>query len=275
MKKVLVLGGSGLVGRAVINEINKDPGYQAYGTYFKNSAGLNLGRSFILDIESSDTINRLLDIVKPDIIVSCLRGDFQNQLILHEKAAEYLNKNKGRLYFCSTTNVFDNDMSRPHYEDDMVNSCTEYGRYKIECEKRITKILQDNAIILRLPRVWGKDSPRLHELYNILKNNEEVTVYPKLFCNMNTDVIIAKQLLYIVGHNLKGIFHLTAEDTINYKDFYRELVKGLGYNVRLHERFEEEGYFALLSNRNNEFPNELRYKNESVINYLILGGKKL
>jgi dTDP-4-dehydrorhamnose reductase len=274
MKKVLVVGGSGLVGRAVINEFSKNSEFQVYGTYFKNRAELNPNRSFALDIENTDNINRLLDIVKPDIIVSCLRGDFKHQLSMHIKAAEYLKKNNGRLYFFSTTNVFDNDMSRPHYENDMVNSCTEYGKYKIECEKRITEILQDNAIILRLPQVWGKDSPRLHQLYNILKNNEEVTVYPKLFCNMNTDVIIAKQLSYIIEHNLKDIFHLAAEDAINHKDFYRELIKGLGYKVKLQESYEEEGYFVLLSNRNKEFPEELRYKNESVINYLIIGGKK-
>lgn len=270
MKKVLVLGGSGLVGKAVINEISKNPEFQVYGTYYKNRAGLYPNRSFAMDIEIPSNINRSLDIVKPDIIVSCLRGDFKHQLSMHIKAAEYLKKNNGRLYFCSTTNVFDNDMSRPHYENDMVNSFTEYGKYKIECEKRITEILQHNAIILRLPQVWGKNSPRLDQLYN----NETVTVYPKLFCNMNTDVIIAKQLLYIIESNLKGIFHLAAEDVINHKDFYRELIKWLGYDVRLQESYDEEGYFALLSNRNEEFPDELRYKNESVINYLIIGGKK-
>jgi dTDP-4-dehydrorhamnose reductase len=37
----------------------------------------------------------------------------------------------------------------------------------------------------------------------------------------------------------------------------------------MEENLEEEGYFALLSNRNNEFPEESRVTNKSVINYLI------
>jgi dTDP-4-dehydrorhamnose reductase len=44
----------------------------------------------------------------------------------------------------------------------------------------------------------------------------------------------------------------------------------LGFNnARLQENFEEEGYFALLSKRDNEFPEWLRLMNKSVINYLI------
>jgi len=268
MINILVLGASGLVGRAVINEMSKNPEFQVYGTYFRNRAALNQQRSFYLDIENPMNINSILDNIKPEIIVSCLRGDFKNQLSLHIKAAKYLKKNGGRLYLCSTTNVFDNDMSRPHYEDDMMNSCSDYGKYKIECEKRITEILQDNACILRLPQIWGKDSPRMNQLCNISKNNETATVYPNLFCNTNTDITIAKQLSYIIKHNMKGVFHLAAEDVINHKDFCSRLIKGLGYNIRTQESFEEEGYFALLSNRNNELPVQLRFTNESVINYL-------
>jgi dTDP-4-dehydrorhamnose reductase len=80
----------------------------------------------------------------------------------------------------------------------------------------------------------------MHQLLNSQKNNEEVPVYPKLFCNTNTDIIIAKQLSYIIEHNLKGIFHLAAEDVIKHKDFYNKLVKGLGYNnVRMQKKIED------------------------------------
>lgn len=45
---------------------------------------------------------------------------------------------------------------------------------------------------------------------------------------------------------------------------------GLGFNnAKMEENFEEEGYFALLSKRNNEFPQLLGLTNKSVINYLI------
>ncbi|MDF2880502.1 MAG: dTDP-4-dehydrorhamnose reductase [Clostridiaceae bacterium] len=270
MKKILILGGSGLLGKAIINEMNKHNKFQYYITYFKNPISLNEDRSYKMNIEDIENVNSLLNTLKPDIIVSCLRGDFKKQLDIHIKAAEYLKKKGGSLYFFSTTNVFDNDFSRPHYEGDLPNSCTEYGQFKIECERRITDILHDNACILRLPQVWGKDCPRIKEILSTVGDNKEVLVYPKLFHNTNINVMIARQLCYIMDNNLKGTFHLASEDVVNYKDFYNDLIKGLGLNnAAFKEDFHEEGYFALLSKRNNEFPKQLIMTNKSVVNYLI------
>lgn len=276
MHKILILGGSGLVGAAVINEMNKYNQYEVYSTYFQNPILLNQDRSFKLNIEDLDSIGRILNALKPHIIVSCLSGDFNKQLIAHIKMAEYLKEYGGRLYFFSTTNVFDNDFSSPHYEDDSPNSCTGYGQYKIECEKKISEILQDNAFILRIPQIWGKSSPRMKKLLSSLHKDKDIVVYPKLFCNTNTDIMIARQLSYIINNNLKGIFHLVPEDMVNEKDFYNELIEGLGFkSARIKENFEEEGYFVLLSKRKNEFPEQLRYTNKSVINYLINGCNKM
>jgi len=191
-------------------------------------------------------------------------------LILHAKIAEYLKKSDGRLYFCFTANVFDNDFCKPHYEDDLTSSNSEYGQFKIECEKIITEILHDNVCILRLPQVWGKGSPRMKELLKLLTNNEKVVIYPKLILNTSTDVVIAKKVSYTIEHNLEGIFHLGADDVISYKNLYNELIIGLGFNnARMEENFEEDGYLAILSKRNNEFPERLKITNKSVINYLI------
>ena len=158
------------------------------------------------------------------------------------------------MYFFSTTNVFDNDFSKPHYEDDVPNSRTDYGRYKIECEKSISEILNDNACILRIPQVFGKYSPRMIQLLKSLNNNKAITVYPKLFLNVNTDVMIAKQLCYIIENKLSGIFHLVSENIDKYSNFYNELIMRLGFdNAEIEENLEEEGYFALLSRRTEEF----------------------
>lgn len=270
MNKILILGGSGLIGTAVINEMNKYNQFDVYSTYFQNLVISNKYKGFKLDIQDEDNISSVLDNVKPKIIISCLRGDFNKQLILHVKVAEYLRKNGGILYFFSTANVFDNDLSRPHYEDDLPTSQTDYGQYKIECEKKISEILHDDACILRIPQVFGKSSSRVNKILNSLHENKDIIVYPKLYHNTNTDVMIAKQLCYIINSSLKGIFHLGSEDVVNYKKFYKELIIGLGFrNARIKEDFEEEGYFALLSNRTNKFPKQLRVTNKSVINYLI------
>lgn len=269
MNKILILGGSGLIGKSIISEMNKYKEFKIYSTYYENPLQVNKCTSFKLNVQDLDNIDKILKNLQPQIIISCLRGNFDKQLILHTKVAEYLKESGGKVYFFSTTNVFDNDFSRPHYEEDLPNSHTDYGQYKIECEKRITEILQEDVCILRIPQVWGKDSPRMKHIIESLTDNKKIIVYPKLFLNSSTDVMIAKQTAYIINHNLKGIFHLAAEDIINSKDFHYKLIKELGFkNTSIEENFEEKGYFALLSKRNSELPEDLRLMNKSVINYL-------
>lgn len=276
MKKVLILGGSGLIGKALTDELMKCHNSEIYTTYFQNPVKLGKSRSTKLNIEDETNIDNILDYVKPEVIISCLRGDFNKQLLLHIKAAEYLSKNSGKLYFFSTANVFDNDLGKPHYEDEVPNSHTDYGKYKIDCEKRITEILQDNACILRIPQVWGKTSPRMLQLREAFASGKKIEVYPNLFINTNTDIIIAKNVSYIMKNNLKGTFHLTSEDTINYKDFYYKLMKKLApdtanFEEYFHEDLTSKGYFSILSKNCSEFPYKLKVTNERVIDYLTNG----
>lgn len=266
MQKVLILGGSGLVGTAVAGEMERGGIWEVSPTYCRNP----IPNGVPFSVDRPDSIRAVLDEIRPDIVISCLRGDFDKQLRAHVAAAEYLNARGGRLYFFSTTNVFDNDMSRPHDEDDAPDSQTEYGQFKIECERRMSDILGNRACILRIPQVWGRDSLRLKQLRQSLCDNEEIEVYPYLSINTNTDVMIALQSRYIIEHDLQGTFHLASEDVINYKELYLTLAKGLGFpaaNIR--EDDGEEGCLALFTKRSGEFPERLRITNQRVIEYLI------
>ena len=87
-------------------------------------------------------INKLVDIVsliQPDIVISCLRGEFDQQLKFHKRIAEVLRNTKSRLYFFSTTNVFDGDFSKSHVETDPPIAESDYGKYKIECENSVKR----------------------------------------------------------------------------------------------------------------------------------------
>lgn len=274
MQKIVVLGGSGLVGNALIKEMNRDKEFELYGTYAKNPVADGENRYFPLDVEDIRTLYGILDLIKPQIVVSCLRGDFDKQLILHVELAKYLKRVEGRLYFCSTANVFDanEDVNRHHYEEDAPNAASEYGRFKAECEKRIVEILGEKACILRLPQVWGKNSRIMDKVIQAVANKESIEVYPNIFYNTNTDIILAKQIHYIIRQGEKGVFHLAAEDVISHRDFYDQLLLGLGHATGLlRENPEGKGSLALLSRRMDIFPEELRIRNASVVKYLIGG----
>lgn len=270
MKKVLILGASGLVGRALVKELSHD--YDVYGTYYSKIIDMPTQKVIKLDVNDIENIKQVLKDIEPEIIISCLRGDFDRQLEVHREAAKFLSNMGGRLYFCSTANVFDNDPSSPHYEEDKTDAKSDYGKFKIRCEEELKEILHDNLCILRLPMIWGKNSPRLNDLLEKLTTNQEIQVYTNLYLNNNTDIMLAEQIHYIIRNNLKGIFHLATYDIINHYDFISQIIKGLGYkNARIKEVSlpYEEYYLAVITKRE-ELPNELRFSNEDLLQSICL-----
>ena len=266
MDRILLLGASGLVGKALAEEL--DEKYDLIGTYRNNKACC--AKSIYFNVSEVTSIIDILNIIKPLMIVYCLRGDFNCQKDILTALINYLKPLNGKLYFCSTANVFDGDTTKPHLIDDNPIAESDYGKFKIECEKIITKGLGDNSAILRLPMIWGKDSPRLNSLITSLNNNENIDVYTNLYLNNNTDVMLAKQIRYIIDNNLKGVFHLGSTEVINYYELIKKLIWGLGFNYKnFNEKILPQGnhYLAVLPS-DNDMPTELSFSNEDLIIYL-------
>lgn len=270
MVRVLVLGGSGLVGKALINGLIKSNNYDVYGTYYTNEIDYNGCKSIKLDIKNELGFINTLNKVKPEIIISCLRGDFRRQSSIHRIAGDYLRSTKGRMLFCSTANVFDNDLSKTHDEFDKTNTSTDYGEYKLNMENMLAEVLGDRLTILRLPHVWGRDSIRLNQLKKSLDNNETVLVYPNLYVSGICDSNLADKIIFIMDNDLYGIYHLTSNNVVSHRQLYEELVKGLGYDMRLLKSSTDySGHFALSSKKRHMFEQKLNQSMEDLIMSLI------
>jgi len=268
---VLILGMSGVIGRAILNQMKNDKQYEIYGTYHDNPIDLQVDKCFKLQIEDINALNHILKDIQPRIVISCLRGDFHSQLILHKKIAEYLKDNHGKMYFCSTANVFDNDGNKPHYELDMPNAESDYGKFKIKCEKDLRDILEDNSSIIRLPQIWGKGSPRMKELTYKLENNKEIEMYTNMLLTFNTDEFVAQQIHYVIKNDLKGIFHLATSDMVTQYEFYKELINRMGYRNAIIKEITlpvDKYYFSILANRK-DLPKIFSITSREVLNYLL------
>lgn len=271
MEKVLILGASGLVGRALIDEF-KD-GFDLYGTYSSKLVNLPEDKRFQLDVLEIEKLKDIIKSIKPDFVISCLRGEFGQQFEFHKELAMELRNTTSRLYYFSTTNVFDGDHSRAHSETDKPFSVSDYGNFKIECEKMLNEILEERTIIIRIPAIWGKSSPRWNLIKESIKDNKVMDVYSNLVCNNLLDVHLAKQLRYIIENNLNGVFHLGSVDTMTHGQFFEKIITGLGSDnnllqYRLFLDKEDTCYFALKSNRL-EIPSTILSTNNDIISYLI------
>ncbi|MDP4084616.1 MAG: sugar nucleotide-binding protein [Bacillota bacterium] len=270
MKKMLILGVSGLVGTAIAKEC-KDF-FEVYGSYVSSTIKLPIKKQIQLHVGQIEKLRETIQSVKPDIVISCLRGEFSQQLEFHKELALQLVDSHTILYFFSTTNVFDGDFSRFHSEIDIPFAESDYGNYKIQAENIVREMLGERAVIIRIPSIWGKESLRMNIVKEGVQKNQVINVYRNLIRDNLLDTLLAKQLRFMIEKELKGIIHLRSVDKITEAEFYeRLLLKLTGQTSQLkHISYGEPKttyYFGLNSNRY-DIPQQLQCTNDYIINEL-------
>ena len=222
MNKILILGASGFIGQTLYKELCSY--FDVYGTYFSHKSFRDNQHFSHFNMEY-DGIDELLSLRKPDIIISCLRGNFDLQLEVHHHLINYIKNTRKRLVFLSSSNVFDAFTNYPSYEYDKTLSESKYGRFKIKIENQLLRLPEYNYLILRLPMVFGKHSPRNKELKETLRKGEAYEVFPDLVMNVTTVDRLAQQAHYLLNRKKKGIYHLGSEDLIHHDEFIIEVCK--------------------------------------------------
>ncbi len=264
--KILILGASGFIGRALYKELCNY--FDTYGTYYSNRSFATNEHFFRYDLREDD-IFRLLERVRPDYIISALRGNFPAQIQAHLHLMEYLTKNTCKLYFISSANVFDAYSKFPSYEFDKTLSQSIYGKLKIRIENMMLRMPEEKIAILRVPMVFGNTSPRLKEIKHLLDAHEPVEVFPNLIINVTTDDRLTQQIHYLINREKTGIYHLGSEDLVHHEDFIREVIKRMGnYHPLLKKVYttNDDRYLAALP-KENRLPKNLRFSYQEVIDH--------
>lgn len=275
MAKGIIFGISGTIGKALYQTLTAN-GHEIHGTYNQHRP-MNVSSEKVrqMPVEKVEMLSDYLEEVKPDFVVMALRGDFEKQLVFHEQAAKYFKTNGGRMLFCSTANVFDGITDSPHYEDDPPKANSEYGQFKIECERLLTSILGDRLTIVRVPAIYGLETPRMNELLEDLEKGNAIKVYTNVYSTTNSDVMLAKQIGYLLKLQLGGIFHLATKDVMIHSEFTRKLVAQSGFtDVRFEELQIETDLSQIPGKYDNSlltihvYPENLQLTHEQLISFL-------
>ncbi|GAL72161.1 dTDP-4-dehydrorhamnose reductase [Jejuia pallidilutea] len=219
---ILILGGSGFLGNAIYKELCAY--FRTFATYNTSHSQLEKNHHFFQYNFEEDDIYEILDIVKPTIIISALRGDFSKQVLLHQHLAEYVFSQKIKLLFLSSANVFDAYSKYPSYEEDKTLTNSVYGLFKIKIENLLLRLPKTQVAILRMPMVFGAQSPRIAEILQNIKENAPIEVFPNLIMNVTTDSKVTQQIHYIINRNKYGVFHLGSTDLVHHDEFIKEIV---------------------------------------------------
>jgi dTDP-4-dehydrorhamnose reductase len=269
-KKILILGGSGFLGNAIYKELCNY--FDTYGTYFSNKTFRENKQFFSYDI-TEDDIFQVLEKIKPQLIISALRGNFDAQIVAHQHISEYLSRIDGKIYFISSANVFDAYSKYPSYENDKTLSESIYGRLKIKIENMLMRLPKEKMTILRVPMVFGNNSPRIKEIKDNIWGNKPIEVFPNLIMNVTNVDKLTQQIHYLINHNKSGIYHLGSTDVVHHEDFIREIVERIGKFNPIYKRIyttNEERYMAVLP-KENKLPKNLQTSYQEIIDHHILG----
>ncbi|MBQ4914551.1 sugar nucleotide-binding protein [Maribacter sp. MMG018] len=269
-KKILILGASGFLGNAIYKELCNY--FDTYGTYCNAAGSFADNKQFFHFNLEEDDIFEILEHVKPQVIISALRGNFAAQIITHQHLAEYVLQNNCRIYFLSSANVFDAYSKYPSYEYDKTLSESVYGRLKIKIENMLLRLPKDKMGILRVPMVFGNSSPRIKDMKNKILNNEPVEVFPNLILNVTNDDKLTQQIHYLINRNKTGIYHLGSTDLTHHEDFIKEVLERVGsFNPIIKRVYttNEDRYLAVLP-KTNMLPKNLRYTYQEIIDHHIL-----
>ncbi len=270
-KKVLILGGSGFLGNAIYKELCNY--FNTYATFCSARRAFEDNKQFLKYDMQEDDIVQLLEQVKPNIVISALRGSFAAQIQAHQHMMEYINKNDCAVFFLSSANVFDAYSKFPSYEYDKTLSESVYGRLKIKIENMLLRLPKSKMAILRIPMVFGNTSPRIREIKKQIWKNEPIEVFPNLVINVTNDDRLTQQIHYLVNRNKRGIFHLGSQDLVHHEDFIKEVVDRIGSFNPIYKRVyttNQERYLAVLPKKN-LLPKNLRVDYQEIIDHHLVG----
>lgn len=150
MKRVLITGAGGQLGRELTRELAERGGYEVICTDVAE-----------LDITDRDAVMRKLSALSPAVVINTAAWtdvdgaeDHNDECrLLNAVAPGYLAEGAaacgGRMIHISTDYVFDGNAHRPYREDDPTNPLGVYGRTKLEGEERVGAVLGDDAMVIR------------------------------------------------------------------------------------------------------------------------------
>jgi len=265
---ILILGASGFLGAAIYKELCSY--FKTFGTYNTSNKSLEKNNHFFQYNIEEDDVYEILDIVKPTIIISALRGDFSKQVLVHQHLAEYVFSKKIKLLFLSSANVFDAYSKYPSYETDKTYSNSIYGHFKIKIENMLLRLPKKQVAILRLPMVFGNQSPRVLEMLQHINEKMPIEVFPNLIMNVTTDTKVTQQIHYIINRNKYGVFHLGSNDLVHHDDFIKEIIKTLGNRKALFKQVyttNNDRYLAVLP-KYNLLPKNLQLQSQDILSDL-------
>ena len=238
MKKILVTGCNGQLGRA-INKEYRDDAVELINTDVVAGDGI-----VACDITSIDHVMTLVKEKKPDVIINCAAHTNVDKCEEQWDLAYKINaigprnlsiaarETGAKLSHVSTDYVFEGNGTRPYTEFDAPNPVSAYGKTKYEGEKFV-KDFADRYFILRTAWLYGDGKNFVKTMLKLSETHDEVSVVKDQLGSPTSAVELAKMIHYLEPTENYGLFHATCEGDTNWADFTEEIFALAGKKTKV------------------------------------------
>lgn len=244
MKKVLVTGCNGQLGRAIQKE------YAGDVTFILTDVAEGEGITS-LDITDIDAVMSLVLGEKPDVIINCAALTnvdgcekmwdlaYKINAIGPRNLAIAATAVGAKLVHVSTDYVFAGTERTPRTEFDTPDPISAYGKTKLEGEQFVRQFAE-KFFILRTAWLYGDGKNFVKTMVRVAKTHDEVSVVCDQFGSPTSAVELAKMIHFLEDTDNYGIFHATCEGETNWADFTEAFYAKLGITAKVNHITSEE-----------------------------------
>ena len=245
MKKILVTGCNGQLGRAIRREYEKDE-VMLVNTDVAESEGVHA-----LDITKIDQVMSLVLAEKPDVIINCAAHTnvdacetqwdlaYQINAIGPRNLSIAANAVDAKMIHISTDYVFEGNGTKPYTEFDAPNPVSAYGKTKLEGEKFVKEFAKKH-FILRTAWLYGEGKNFVKTMLRLSETHDEVSVVCDQLGTPTSALELAKLIHHLEPTENYGVFHATCEGDTNWADFTEEIFRLTGKTTKVNHVTSEQ-----------------------------------
>ena len=238
-KKILLFGGSGLLGLNFIKKYNKN--YEIIATYYSNRPVTFRNKNIkFIRLNLRDPLSKIilkLKTYKPEYVLNfsgisetdiCEKEKEKCKEIVYyglQKISKIAKKFNSVILHISTDTVY-NKKNKSNTENSNLMGQNYYSRLKIKCEKYILNN-HSNYIIIRT-RFFGYSITKKNFFEQILlsaKKNKKINCFKNIYSNPISVLNLSEIIDKLIENNIKGTFNISSDKKISRYDFAKLVCK--------------------------------------------------
>ena len=238
MKKIIVTGANGQLGRAINGIYKGSAEFELVNTDFNVEGVRNL------DITNLEDVISLFEEVKPYAVINCAAHTAVDLCEVQKDAAYKINaigprnlsiaatKTGAKLMHISTDYVFKGDEPLPRTEFDQTNPKAMYGITKLHGENFVKQFAKD-WFIIRTAWLYGDGKNFVKTMLRLSETHDEITVVDDQIGSPTSTLELAKAIKYLIPTEKYGLYHGTCEGQCSWADFTKGIFRLAGKDTKV------------------------------------------